>query len=162
MEKYQIIIDDVYQFEISSKDLEDLDIVEKAQDSYHILRNDSSYNVEICTENFNRKTYKVKVNNKYFNVLINNELDMLIQEMGFEIGSGAQVSQIDAPMPGTVLKINITEGQEVEEDEPLLILEAMKMENVLSSPRNGKIKSIEVKEGEAVNKKQILILFEED
>jgi biotin carboxyl carrier protein len=63
-------------------------------------------------------------------------------------------------MPGLILDINVKIGQKVKEDDPLLILEAMKMENVLTSPRDGIIKSISVSKGDAVNKNQLLIEFE--
>jgi biotin carboxyl carrier protein len=63
-------------------------------------------------------------------------------------------------MPGLILDINVTEGELVAEDTPLLILEAMKMENVITSPREGVIKSITVKKGDTVDKKQLLISYE--
>ena len=63
-------------------------------------------------------------------------------------------------MPGLILEINVEVGQEVVENDPLLILEAMKMENSFVSPRDGKIKSIAVVKGQAVDKGQLLIEFE--
>ena len=63
-------------------------------------------------------------------------------------------------MPGLILEINIEEGQEVKENDPLLILEAMKMENVINSPRDGVIKSIAVSQGNTVEKNALLIEFE--
>jgi biotin carboxyl carrier protein len=63
-------------------------------------------------------------------------------------------------MPGLILEINIKEGQEVKENDALLILEAMKMENVINSPRDGIIKTIAVNKGETVDKNVLLIAFE--
>ena len=63
-------------------------------------------------------------------------------------------------MPGLILEINVTEAQEVKENDPLLILEAMKMENVINSPRDGVIKSIKVSQGNTVEKNALLIEFE--
>ena len=54
----------------------------------------------------------------------------------------------------------ISFGQEVKEDDALLILEAMKMENVLTAPRDGVIKSISASKGDAVDKGELLIEFE--
>ncbi|MBO6632249.1 MAG: acetyl-CoA carboxylase biotin carboxyl carrier protein subunit, partial [Psychroserpens sp.] len=51
-------------------------------------------------------------------------------------------------------------GTEVQEDDTLLILEAMKMENVITSPRQGVIKSISVTKGETVDKNALLVEFE--
>ena len=59
-----------------------------------------------------------------------------------------------------ILIIDVEIGQEVQENETLLILEAMKMENNFASPRAGVIKSILVNKGDAVEKGQLLIEFE--
>ena len=64
-------------------------------------------------------------------------------------------------MPGLILSIDVSPGQEVQEGDRLLILEAMKMENSFNSPRAGIIKSVVVKQGEAVDKGQLLIEFED-
>ena len=62
-------------------------------------------------------------------------------------------------MPGMVLNILVAEGQEVKKGEALIILEAMKMENILKSPTDGVIKKIAINKGVAVEKNQILIQF---
>ena len=80
--------------------------------------------------------------------------------MGFEVGASKVVNNIKAPMPGLILDINVKVGQDIKEDAPLLVLEAMKMENTLLSPRDGVIKYIAVSKGEAVDKNQLLIEFE--
>ena len=91
---------------------------------------------------------------------IKNELDQLIDKMGFSLSSVKHIDNIKAPMPGLILEVSVTPGQEVKEDDPLLILEAMKMENVITSPRHGTIKGVSVTQGEAVQKNQLLIEFE--
>ena len=63
-------------------------------------------------------------------------------------------------MPGLILEIAVSVGQEVQENDLLIILEAMKMENSFQSPRAGVIKSIAVSKGDAVEKGQLLIDFE--
>ena len=63
-------------------------------------------------------------------------------------------------MPGLVLDVMVAEGDTVEAGTPLLILEAMKMENVLKSEGDGTIKSIKITKGEAVEKRQLLIEIE--
>lgn len=80
--------------------------------------------------------------------------------MGFEIGATKKINEIKAPMPGLILSVDVKIGQEVKEDDSLLVLEAMKMENVLTSPRDGIIKYISITKGETVNKNQLLIEFE--
>jgi len=63
-------------------------------------------------------------------------------------------------MPGLVLSIDVKVGQSIKANETLVVLEAMKMENVLKAPTDVTVKSIEVEQGQAVEKNQLLIEFE--
>jgi biotin carboxyl carrier protein len=63
-------------------------------------------------------------------------------------------------MPGLVISILVEEGQEVQKGDSLLILEAMKMENVIKAAGKGVVKSIKVQQKNAVEKNQILIEME--
>jgi biotin carboxyl carrier protein len=148
------------EFDISAKDLFELDAIKTSETTYHILHQNKSYQAEITNSNFNKKIYEVKINNNNYKINIFNELDSLIKDMGFSLSSAKYVESIKAPMPGLILDINVKVGQTVNEDDALLILEAMKMENVLTSPRQGVIKSISVKKGDAVDKNALLIEFE--
>lgn len=157
---YQVILNGAQELSVSKDDLNSLDAIQTSHLKYHILQNAKSYRAEITDRNFNEKTYKVKINNTTYNVNIHNDLDQLIKDLGFEIGSSKKVDKIFAPMPGLILEISIKVGDTVKENDPLLILEAMKMENVISSPREGIIKSISALKGDAVDKNQLLIEFE--
>ena len=64
---------------------------------------------------------------------------------------------LKAPMPGLVIAIPVTEGQEVKKGQVLLILESMKMQNELKAPRDGRVSRIRVKPGESVEQKQALL-----
>ena len=68
--------------------------------------------------------------------------------------------QINAFIPGIIRNINVKKGQNVKEGDELLILEAMKMKNVLIAHCNGKIKDIKITTGDMVLKNQTLIEFE--
>ena len=74
-------------------------------------------------------------------------------------GPAKQIKDLKAPMPGLVLKVLVEESQMVEKDTPLMILEAMKMENVIKSPVGGKIAGIKVLQGKAVEKNEVLLSF---
>lgn len=67
---------------------------------------------------------------------------------------------VEAHIPGTVLRIEVKEGQEVQCDDVLLILQAMKMDNKITSPFQAKVKKIHVKEGEQVPKGALMIELE--
>lgn len=64
---------------------------------------------------------------------------------------------LKAPMPGLVVTIPVSEGQEIKKGQVLLILESMKMQNELKSPRDGKVNRIKVKAGESVEQRQTLL-----
>lgn len=66
---------------------------------------------------------------------------------------------VRAIIPGTIQKIFIKKGMEVEQGAPLLILEAMKMRNEVVSPVSGKIKNVHVSEGDMVPKNHLLVEF---
>ncbi|MEZ4802791.1 MAG: acetyl-CoA carboxylase biotin carboxyl carrier protein subunit [Gelidibacter sp.] len=157
---YSVTMDNGQELKINQQEIYDLDAIKTSDCKFHILQNNQSFEAEILKDNFASKSYKVKVNNNTYNIQINNSLHNLIKELGFEVGANKRVNDIKAPMPGLILDINVNVGQEVNENDPLLILEAMKMENVIISPREGVIKSIAVEKGNAVDKNQLLIEFE--
>jgi len=74
-----------------------------------------------------------------------------------EVPAGVLGDQIRALMPGRITSILVKEGEEVKEGTPLLILEAMKMQNEITSPANGRVKTIFVREGESVKKDAVLV-----
>ena len=153
-------VNNTFDFSIDSDSLNALDIIELQNDKFHILQENQSFDVSIPSSNFNKKQYQVIVNNNKYNVNIINDLDQIIKDMGFEIGASKKVNDIKAPMPGLILDLNVSVGQEVSENDTILILEAMKMENAITAPRDGVIKTISVKKGDAVDKNQLLIEFE--
>jgi len=75
-----------------------------------------------------------------------------------EAKAGQEV--VKAPMPGTILSINVKEGDNVKKGQILLILEAMKMENEIVSPRDGKIAKVVVSKGSSVNTGDDMVIIE--
>ena len=157
---FKVKVNDSFDFEISQGDLAHFDAIRVSNSKFHVLQENKSYKAEITDANFYNKQYQVKVNNNTYSIDISNDLDVLIKDLGFEIGNSKKVDKITAPMPGLILEITVNVGDEVKENDSLLILEAMKMENVISSPREGVIKSITAKTGDAVDKNALLIEFE--
>ena len=157
---YTLKVNSDYEFKLNDLDISKADIIRLSKSKHHVLYNNKSIITETIDSNFNAKLYKVKVNNNTYNININNDLDILIKKMGFEVGISKLVNEIKAPMPGLILDISVEAGQEVKENDALLILEAMKMENIITSPRDGIIKNISVAKGNAVDKNELLIEFE--
>ncbi len=157
---YSIKVNEDLDFQLSKDDIDKLDILKTGIKDFHLLHGSKSYHIEIVSSDFNNRSYVLKVNGMEYQTTIENTLDKLIDAMGFASNGSKNITSIEAPMPGLILDISVKAGQEVQEDDQLLILEAMKMENIISSPRTGVIKDISVKQGEAVDKKQILLTFE--
>ena len=157
---YKLSVNNNNSFDLSESDLKNLNAVRVEKSKFHVLNDNKPYKVQIVSSDFIAKKYTVKVNINTYEVAISNELDQLISSMGIERGKTKVVNAIKAPMPGLILEISVEVGQTVKENDPLLILEAMKMENSFLSPRDGVIKSIAVEKGHAVDKGQLLIEFE--
>lgn len=136
-----------------------LDIVEE-NESLHLIRNNRSYSVDLIQADFDTKTFELLVNGEKYTVEARDRFDLLLKELGMENLAGAAVNDLKAPMPGLVLSLEVKEGDTVKKGDPLLVLEAMKMENVLKSTNEAVVKNIAVKTGMPVEKNQILIEFE--
>ncbi|WP_203255672.1 acetyl-CoA carboxylase biotin carboxyl carrier protein subunit [Hyunsoonleella ulvae] len=159
-ENLKVKVNTNLDFDISLDDISNLDISKLSNLNYHLLYNNKSFHCNIIDADFSKKMYQISINNTLYNVEIFNDLDVLIKDMGFSIESKKAISSITAPMPGLILEINIEVGQEIKENDTLLILEAMKMENSITSPIDGTVKAIHSKKGNAVDKGQLIIEFE--
>lgn len=157
---FKVKVNSKWELPISKEEVLSLDVVKLKENKYHLLENNQSIQGEIVKTNFNKKEYAVKVNGAIYEVSIENQLDQLIKNMGFSTGSSKNVKLIKAPMPGVVLSVNVKVGQEVKEEDTLLILEAMKMESSIMSPSIGVVKNVLVANGNTVEKGQLLIEFE--
>ena len=141
-------------------DFYSLDIEKVDAQTWHILKDNMSYYVQWIERNDEAKTYTLKVNGSLIILEAKNEFDILLEKMGMANVGSAKVSKLKAPMPGKVLDVLVTVGQEVVKGDGLVILEAMKMENVLKADGVGVVKSVNVSIGEAVEKNNVLIEFE--
>jgi biotin carboxyl carrier protein len=126
---------------------------------FHLIYQDISYNVQVISMDKQAKTLVLKINNNLYQTSLQDTFDLLLKKMGIDKKVQASISQISAPMPGLILDIKVIENQEVSKGDTLLILEAMKMENLIKAPADGIIKSINVQKGSNVEKGQTLIYF---
>ncbi len=135
------------------------DILNVGNQEYHLLLNNQSYNILIVKADYNEKKLVVKVNGKKYTLDVKDKYDELLHNLGLDNIAAKKINDVKAPMPGMVLNILVSEGQEVKKGDSLLVLEAMKMENVLKSPTDGTIKKVIAVKGTAVEKNQLLIQF---
>ena len=137
-----------------------LDILKIQEGKYfHLIYNQHSYMFELLEFDRENKTYKIGYDGRTYEVGIKDRFDQLLTSMGLDKMSKPKVNDVKAPMPGLVLSIKVSENQEVKKGDPILILEAMKMENIIKSPVDGVIKQVLVEPKQAVDKNQALITF---
>ncbi len=149
-----------FEFSFTREEIEAIDLIKKTPTEYHLLKDHQSIKAQILDSNSTAKEQLIELNGENFTVVIKDELDQMLDKLGFSAVAGKQIKEIKAPMPGLVLEINVTEGQLVKEGDKILILVAMKMENSILIQADATIKKIAVKPGQAVDKGQMLVELE--
>ncbi len=111
------------------------------------------------------KGYAVRVKNQIFVRALGRHWvfeDVTEQaEQGDISGSGIKIDNVISPMPGTVIKVMVKEGEIVKTGQPLAIVEAMKMENQVVAPMDAVVKEVLVEAGQQVGAGEVLIEFKE-
>jgi biotin carboxyl carrier protein len=125
-----------------------------------ILHNNKSYTALVENIDTKNKELTVNINGQSYKVSVKEPIDQLLASMGLDLKAMQKVEPVKAPMPGMVLKVLVEPGQQINKGDGLLILEAMKMENVLKASATATVKNIRVEERTAVEKGAILIELE--
>jgi len=164
---YKVKVNDRFHFDIGGKEQGmlvnektlNIDISDLGNNLSSIIYNNKSFNSEIVEFNKAEKFCIIRVNGHTYKVDVEDQFDILLKQLGLDNLTANKVAEIKAPMPGLVLNVRVSEGEEIKKGDNLLILEAMKMENILKSSTDGVIKKVLVKQGDKVEKNQILIQF---
>ena len=138
----------------------DADIARISEKEFNIIRNNRSFNVRVTEVDRKAKTISVLVNGTKYSVGIKDPLNDLLHSMGMDKVAANIMSEVKAPMPGLVLRVMAESGQKIKKGDPLLILEAMKMENILKSSADAVVKKVSVTKGDKVEKNQVLLVME--
>lgn len=127
--------------------------------SFSILYGHRSLRGEIAGINPENKEVTVKIDGQLYQVQMREPVDRLLESMGIGREQAPGISHIKAPMPGMILRVLVSPGQQLKKGDPVLVLEAMKMENVFKAPEDAVVREIPVKEGAAVEKGQVLVIL---
>ncbi len=101
--------------------------------------------------------WQVLMRGKQYQITVEDEREKRLRAAaGGGVAEGGEFN-LKAPMPGLVVAIPVSEGQEIKKGQVLIILESMKMQNELKSPKDGIAERIRVKAGESVEQKQALL-----
>lgn len=137
-----------------------LDIKDVSEGHFHFLLDNKSYSAELVSIDYKSKEATIKVNGKEYHTVLRDEKDHLLTMLGIETTVSTASLELRAPMPGLVLDILVKPGDQIKKGDQLLILEAMKMENLIKSPADYIIKTVEIQQGDKVEKNQVLLHFE--
>ncbi|MBP8822681.1 MAG: biotin/lipoyl-binding protein [Flavobacteriales bacterium] len=136
------------------------DLVQTGPGLFSLVHKGRSFKVLVLKRDKEAGTVRLRIGAHCHTVRLADERTRLMQLLGIDRGARAMASELKAPMPGLVLKVLVKEGDVVKKDDPLLVLEAMKMENVIKSTGEGVVKKAHAQAGAAVEKGQLLLSFE--
>ncbi|MBK8340393.1 MAG: acetyl-CoA carboxylase biotin carboxyl carrier protein subunit [Flavobacteriales bacterium] len=102
---------------------------------------------------------KVRIGGKLYTMTLEDERAHLMQTLGLDKRAGIVSPELKAPMPGLVLNVLVKPGDAVKKNDPVLVLEAMKMENVIKAPGDAVVAQVHAVQGKAVEKGQLLLVF---
>ncbi len=115
---------------------------------------------EITTHKQNEEKFRFGVDGHSFEVIVRTKLKENANEVIKNKKTETHITKIASPMPGLLLKIYKNIGEHVDENEPVVVLEAMKMENEIRSPKKGIIKEILLKQGSTLEKDAVILTIE--
>jgi len=164
---YEISVNDKFDFKLSYKNGQfildeqvfNIDLL-KANGGYSVLYNNKSFFIRLISYDKENKLYSFKINENTYNICLADTNDLLLRNINIDYNLQKKVLDLKAPMPGLIVNINVKKGLSVKKGEPLLILEAMKMENLIKAPSDLSIKKICVSPGDTVEKNELLIEFD--
>lgn len=137
----------------------DWDLVKISDELFHLLIKNESYRAEVIKADPITKSFVIKINGMAYSVDLKDRFDMLLEKMGLNNGLAGKANNVKAPMPGLIVDMRVKPGDLVKPGDALLILEAMKMENMIKATAESIVKSVKVTKGDSVEKNQVLIEF---
>lgn len=135
------------------------DLADLGEGRFHVLHEGRSYNAEVVSADYATKNIVLKINGQRIELQAKDRFDLLLERLGMSNATATKVNELKAPMPGLIVDIRVAPGQAVQKGDPLLVLEAMKMENILKAPADGVVNTLKVNLRDNVQKGQVLVQF---
>lgn len=136
----------------------ELEVREADEHSYVILKDTQVYDCRVNSQSGSRDTFEVSVRGKTYPVTVIDPRKLRLDGDSDRHHHGT--AEIAAQMPGKVVRVLVEAGQEIDAGTPLLVVEAMKMQNEMKSPRAGVVVSLKVSAGDTVEAGQLLAMIE--
>lgn len=113
--------------------------------------------LEVLNVQMAEKIMRIRVKHNTYDLQFKDDLDLVLDKMGIQRSANSAQKDLLAPMPGKVIDVLAKEGDKLEKGDNILILEAMKMENVLKAEISCVVRKINIKPLENVEKNQVLV-----
>ena len=133
----------------------DIDVVMSESGFCSIIYEGRSYNAESVRHSEGK--YSITTNFRHFDIKLSNPQKKYLR--GRQSSVDEVQETIISPMPGKVIKILVTEDMEVKQGDPLIVVEAMKMQSTYSAAQDAIVEKIHIEEGDSVLRDQLLITF---
>jgi biotin carboxyl carrier protein len=146
LDENHVVVDDMV-YEVDFDSVSD-------QPVYSMIVDGRSYEAYVYSS---EEGWQVLLHGHLFPAVVEDEREKRLRAAAESSVAERQEFHLKAPMPGLVVSIPIGEGQEVKKGDVLLILESMKMQNELKSPRNGVVTRLRVRAGDSVEQRQTLL-----
>lgn len=125
----------------------------------HLIKGNESIEAELIDWDRETKSMRIRLGHQTATIQLKDRFDLLLEKMGMLAAGSGALKEIKAPMPGLILDLKVKPGDEVKKGDVVLILEAMKMENIIKAPGDGVVKEVKVNLKQSVEKNQVLIQF---
>jgi biotin carboxyl carrier protein len=155
---YEVIINDEQtEAQVNGRNLP-LEVISREPGRMLLRSGTKLYRIDNIT--IDGQSVSFSLNGRFVETTVKDEQELLLEKLGFSTEKAGSAGNLSAPMPGKILELMVAEGDEVNEGDPVIILEAMKMENELKSPATGIVVKVDVKPNDNVEKNQSLLEIE--
>lgn len=125
----------------------------------HLIKGNESMEAELIDWERETQSMRIRLGYQTATIQLKDRYALLLEKMGISTAGSGALKDIKAPMPGLILEVKVKPGDEVKKGDVVLILEAMKMENIIKAPGDGVVKEVKVNLKQSVEKNQVLIQF---
>ena len=151
------IVNSQFNFEI--KDGEDWDIVKTKDGLFNIIYKEKSFIANVLSHDKKNKVFEIVINNNHYKVQLKDSFDEALIRLGVEHQEVDKDKAVVSPMPGKVEEVFVGAGDSVDEGDSLIVLEAMKMENIIKATKSGEVKHVYASVGDSVEKNCRLLVY---
>ncbi|MAZ54634.1 MAG: acetyl-CoA carboxylase biotin carboxyl carrier protein subunit [Flavobacteriales bacterium] len=151
------IVNSQFNFEI--KDGEDWDIVKTKDGLFNIIYKEKSFIANVLSHDKKNKVFEIVINNNHYKVQLKDSFDEALIRLGVEHQEVDKDKAVVSPMPGKVVEVFVSAGDSVDEGDSLIVLEAMKMENIIKATKSGEVEHVYASVGDSVEKNCRLLVY---